>query len=136
MSKTWKRECQRQWYLRNREMAIERSKEWQQVNKERTRELKRAWAKRNRPQITLNQRARKYNLTSEELRAIYQAHNGLCDICGNPPNLKRPLLNIDHNHNTGEVRGLLCTPCNIGVGWAEKFARNLDQFMLIIQYLR
>lgn len=33
-----------------------------------------------------------------------------CGICGNPPKNRR--LNIDHDHDTGLIRGLLCIPCN------------------------
>lgn len=123
------------WYTKNRELSLKRAKEWREANKERHQQLKKDWARRNRPKIYITQRASKYNLTTDELRAIYQGHNGLCDICGSKPSIKRQILNIDHDHKTGTVRGLLCTPCNLGVGWVEKFARNLTHFIAIIKYL-
>jgi hypothetical protein len=48
---------------------------------------------------------------------------GLCAICGRPPTTTRrnlsPVLDRDHDHKTGYVRGLLCRRCNILVGWLE-----------------
>ena len=39
-----------------------------------------------------------------------------CEICSEQLQLKRNGYAIDHNHNTGKVRGLLCTSCNQGLG--------------------
>jgi hypothetical protein len=43
------------------------------------------------------------------------AQGGGCAICGRPPTESRQ-LDIDHDHRTGEVRGLVCNPCNQGLG--------------------
>lgn len=40
--------------------------------------------------------------------------NGLCAICGDLPHGTH--LSMDHNHDTGVVRGLLCRSCNVGIG--------------------
>jgi hypothetical protein len=40
--------------------------------------------------------------------------NGRCEICNRPFGEKEPVL--DHNHATGEARGLLCNLCNQGIG--------------------
>lgn len=47
----------------------------------------------------------KYGVCKEDM------DHSSCQICGG---LHR--LSIDHNHDTGEVRGLLCSSCNIGLG--------------------
>lgn len=41
------------------------------------------------------------------------AQDGVCAICKQTPEGQ---WNIDHCHDTGAVRGLLCSPCNIGIG--------------------
>ncbi len=42
------------------------------------------------------------------------AQGGVCAICKTPPNGVR--LSVDHDHKTAAVRGLLCAPCNTGIG--------------------
>lgn len=52
----------------------------------------------------------KFGLTWDEYDAIYQAQGGRCAICGGKP--RAYMLAVDHDHKTGEVRGLLCSRCN------------------------
>lgn len=52
-----------------------------------------------------------YGITAEEYRAIYEAQGGKCAICQRATGASKK-LSVDHDHKTGEVRGLLCTPCN------------------------
>lgn len=63
----------------------------------------------------------KYGLSIEQYMDMHESQNGLCAICLQPEtaldrmgNL-RPLA-VDHNHDTGAVRGLLCHGCNVGIG--------------------
>jgi hypothetical protein len=64
------------------------------------------------PAIT--QRCRKYGITDLDYARALIAQAGCCAICGTGCWIRS--LNIDHDHITGHVRGLLCTPCNIGIG--------------------
>jgi hypothetical protein len=61
---------------------------------------------------------RKYGLTLEEYDALLEEQAGGCAICGgtNPSGFR---LAVDHNHETGEVRGLLCTNCNFVLGYSH-----------------
>jgi hypothetical protein len=55
---------------------------------------------------------RKFGISTEVYNAVFLAQEGVCAICKQPnPNKNR--LAVDHNHETGEVRGLLCGPCNM-----------------------
>lgn len=67
---------------------------------------------------------------------MHEEQNGLCAICGNPEKAfmktKVMYLAIDHNHKTGEIRGLLCTNCNNGLG---RFKDNIDLLNKAIAYI-
>lgn len=57
---------------------------------------------------------RPHRATAADREALLLAQGGRCAICDALPVL-RPLV-VDHNHQTGEVRGLLCGDCNTGIG--------------------
>jgi hypothetical protein len=54
-------------------------------------------------------------LTQEQYAAMVRIRGGACDICGLVP--ERGRLNIDHDHKTGKIRGLLCRQHNLGLGF-------------------
>ncbi len=58
---------------------------------------------------------RNYGMTIEQYNQMFVSQNGSCLICGKQ-NLTNKHLNVDHNHQTGKVRGLLCQFCNTGLG--------------------
>jgi len=72
----------------------------------------------------------KYNMSAEDYNKMLAAQNGICAICGNPPKGKN--LSIDHDHATGEVRGLLCNKCNNMLGLADE---SSDVLVKAIEYL-
>jgi hypothetical protein len=59
-----------------------------------------------------------YGISYEEYKELEKSQNGVCAICKNPdsPNSRTDRLFVDHCHTTGEVRGLLCSKCNQGLG--------------------
>ena len=61
---------------------------------------------------------KRYGLKPEEYDAMVEAHNNRCAICDSPPSQKKrkKRLNVDHSHETGKVRGLLCDKCNQAIG--------------------
>lgn len=58
---------------------------------------------------------RLYQISGVEYDEMYREQGGLCAICKGVNKSNRK-LSIDHNHITGEIRGLLCTKCNLGLG--------------------
>ncbi len=63
---------------------------------------------------------RKYGITLEYYKELFDKQRGICGICGSSErdivNGKRKDLAVDHDHLTGRVRGLLCGVCNRGIG--------------------
>lgn len=57
--------------------------------------------------------------------------NNVCAICGGR-NSDRDLA-VDHNHITGEVRGLLCTRCNMGLGYFMDNPRLLASALVYLE---
>jgi hypothetical protein len=61
-------------------------------------------------------KARGIDISLEEYSRKEKSQDGKCAICRKLP--KKPLV-PDHNHNTGQVRDLLCTPCNVAISALE-----------------
>ena len=59
---------------------------------------------------------KKYRMTMADFRALLEKQSGGCAICGTGEPGKGFHLHVDHNHQTGQVRGLLCNTCNRGIG--------------------
>lgn len=57
----------------------------------------------------------KYGLTPESWRQLWDSQGQQCAICGAKDNGKKR-FHVDHDHTSGEVRGILCTTCNGGIG--------------------
>lgn len=78
-----------------------------------------------------------YKITLEEFNEILNKQDNKCAICGMKETIKNKWglkqLAIDHNHETGKVRGLLCDRCNRGLGY---FKENTDSLLKAILYLR
>lgn len=73
-----------------------------------------------------------HGLTLEDFEAMLLNQNGCCALCGT--DVPGPLSwNVDHNHNTGKVRGLLCQPCNVGLG---NFKEDPELLYRAVNYLR
>lgn len=70
-----------------------------------------------------------YGLKKGEYKKMHDYQNGACAICLTP----NENLYVDHDHETGEVRGLLCTTCNTGIGYMKDCTENLTR---AIEYLQ
>lgn len=78
-------------------------------------EQKRTRYQQDREEINLKSRAARFGITPDALRKLITEYDGCCAICGGPCSTGRQLA-VDHDHVTGQVRGLLCAKCNRGIG--------------------
>lgn len=73
----------------------------------------------------------KFGLTLDKFQKMFLNQRGHCKICGNLPDKRG--LSVDHDHRTGQVRGLLCFRCNAALGGFSDSVRLLKK---AIQYLQ
>lgn len=71
---------------------------------------------------------KRYGITPEQYDEILEEQGGVCKICKNLPGKYR--LHVDHDHETGKVRGLLCVTCNSRLEWTVE---HMDK---ILEYLK
>lgn len=83
---------------------------------------KKNWNQRNPDKVRATQLKLKFGLSWEEYVEIFSQQHGSCAICKTPLVLfgsvkdKHKIANVDHCHVNGNVRGLLCNKCNVGLG--------------------
>lgn len=97
------------YYQEHKQIMIDNARKWHFANP-----LKRAKAMR-----TLHYR-NKYKGTIADYDFHFSIQDGKCAICGRTDNYHNEHFDMDHDHFTGELRGLLCTACNRLVGLAER----------------
>lgn len=108
------------------------------------RKYERSWKDRNRNSINAGQRRRNkldqsrksylkwaYGITLQQYNKILIEQNHVCAICGEQ-NIRNHKLDIDHDHKTKRIRGLLCRKCNVIIGLAKD---NPQHLLKIVQYL-
>lgn len=100
--------------------------DWAANNPERKRFLRRRSYRRHAPAIRARNLIKKYGITAEEFDARRKSQGFCCAICGVPESKCYRGLHLDHDHTTGKNRGLLCSPCNIGLGMFKDSGTLLD----------
>lgn len=130
------RTCSKCWKRKARTEFVVSSGEVTNRCRECERERSRAYHNRKRDNIRARHRdwqlRRDYGIGSEEYDAKAEEQGWVCAICGRPPGESNRRLAVDHDHETGMVRGLLCSGCNIGLGC---FKESGEYMLNAINYL-
>lgn len=90
-------------------------------------EYERAWRASNKESTRAAQIRYRYGVEAVSIDAMLAEQGGLCAICRT-----NPATHIDHCHDSGSVRGILCPPCNKGLG---HFEDNEERLMAAVAYL-
>ena len=92
------------------------------------------WSKNNPEAVKTSRRRtklkKKYGITVEQYDAMFEQQKGVCKVCEKEH--KRRPLNVDHNHITGAVRGLLCDKCNMALGLVDD---STERLIKLTEYL-
>ena len=103
-----------------REAAIQRSRKWREDNLERFQANQRRM--RSTPEFKQRARAshlmRTFGISLEQYDEMLRLQGGGCAICRREPSPSIS-LHVDHDHETGRIRGLLCFRCNNSLGDLE-----------------
>ena len=75
---------------------------------------------------------RHYGMTVAGYADLLRLQDERCAICGTHASAFRRQLHVDHDHETGQIRGLLCTHCNPGLGY---FKDSQERLQKAIAYL-
>jgi hypothetical protein len=104
----------KQWYAANRDAVISKVKKWQADNRDRHNAYQREYRRANAGAMREGHLKRTFGITQADYDALLEAQGGGCAICGKAPG--KISLHVDHDHETGEIRGLLCVGCNNALG--------------------
>ena len=115
----------KEYYRKHREEDLERSRKYYLKNKDilkpKLKEYTKSYYKNNKEKIKEQRLQNKEKIKDYKLKYIYgislkeykqklETQKGKCVICNGDD--KNRSLSVDHNHNTGEIRDLLCSRCN------------------------
>jgi hypothetical protein len=111
------------------------TKAWQKRNPEKMEMARKSRAERRalgpigyRRSIRNARLRRKYGIGVSDYEDMFTAQRGRCAICG-----KKKVLVVDHDHETGAVRKLLCNTCNGLIGYLESFSGMVTKCFEYIQ---
>jgi hypothetical protein len=108
-----------------------RNRKWRRNNREKFNAYQREYRKK-RPELKeaarINHVSRTYGVDKGWLDSQLEKQNGNCDMCNSPMRVH----NVDHNHTTGSVRGVICSKCNTGLHYIE----NNEFMQLAATYLQ
>ena len=109
------KERERLRYAVDKEKKRERFYKWRKANAEKQKARLKAWIAANPERVRLRRIKEKYGLRPDEFRALYDKQNGACAICAKPFTSSKN-THVDHDHESGKIRGLLCSNCNSALG--------------------
>ena len=118
----------------NPEKRKKRASEWHKNNKDAISERHRVYyqMKKNKDSFRNRKYLKLYNISIDDYNDMFIHQSGKCVICGVHQSELNRRLHVDHCHETGKVRGLLCGKCNRGLGL---FCDNTQLVSNALKYL-
>lgn len=111
--------CRGEYYKKNKQKL-----------KPKPKESSKKYRDNNKEKIKNYYLIQRFGISLEQFNTMAIKQNNVCKICSNVENGRA--LAVDHCHKTGQIRGLLCSACNIGLG---KFRDSTDFIKKALEYL-
>jgi hypothetical protein len=106
--------------------TTERARDWRKNNPEKAKAISQRYFRSAKGQeANRKQYIRRYGISQEDYQRLYVEQGGCCAICQCHQDTLSKRLFIDHCHDSGEVRGLLCMLCNNMLGLANDNPQTL-----------
>ena len=110
------------YYIHTKDNVLAKNREWRMKNSE--------YIRQKRPDYRLKYL---FGITSDDYNRMFDSQKGCCSICEKHQSELKTRLCVDHNHQTGKIRSLLCGNCNRGIGI---FGENPEVMERAIRYLK
>lgn len=133
----WCRLCQKKYYKKYSEKANKRNRKWYKENRNNVKNQRHEYYKENRDCLLKQRRIiylkRLYNITPQEYDIMLELQGSVCIICGKTPKENGKRLAVDHDHETGKIRDLLCDGCNKALGYLNDSPEMCERMKLYLQ---
>lgn len=130
-NKVARRAAKREEYAQKKELLRERKRAYRDENKEHACRVAKEWWEKNKARRRGYNLINRYGITLPQYDEMLAAQAGVCKICAFPHSEAKK-LHVDHCHDTGKIRGLLCTTCNTAIG---KLRHSPEILRSAIRYL-
>lgn len=107
----------RRYYLANKDALLAKNRVWRAANGRKQRDAKLRAS---------------FGITLEQYDTLLTLQASCCKICGTDTPRGKGTFHVDHCHETGRIRGLLCHSCNVGLG---QFKHSPDLLLQAVNYL-
>ena len=127
------RQSRKEWTQKNKHRVNKKRQERREKTRERENELARISYHKNKSTARNRQLKEKFGISIEEYDELLKKQNNKCAICESISCKSGNRFAVDHDHNTGRVRGLLCLACNTSLG---QFNDSQELLYKAISYLQ
>lgn len=129
------RKRKREWAktAEQRKKRTEYMRKWREKNREKHNEQARLSHHRNKHKYVNARRdshlRRSFGITLKEKEAMLANQGGICLICSRELDISSRVTHVDHDHETGQIRGILCSMCNTKLGWYETNKESINKYL-------
>jgi nitrate/TMAO reductase-like tetraheme cytochrome c subunit len=117
--------------------AKQYNKEYYRKHAKKMRARSDEWYKKHPEVVKDKELKKKFGISFNDYQKLLENQSGVCAICHRSETYtkagKIKALSVDHNHITGKIRELLCSPCNVVLGLVEEDPSRLEALIAYLE---